>query len=102
MSYSYHPVDCSPPDSSVHGILQARILECVAFPSLGDLPDPGIKPGSPASQADAREGWTHLNQRSSLEELSGIKMMETDILSIHTLLQEDFRLYIFKTANCEF
>ena len=25
------PMDCSPPDSSVHGILQARILEWVAF-----------------------------------------------------------------------
>ena len=33
-------MDCSPPDSSVHGISQARILE---FPSPGDLPDPGIK-----------------------------------------------------------
>ena len=27
------PVDCSPPGSSVHGILQARILEQVAMPS---------------------------------------------------------------------
>ena len=27
------PVDCSPPDSSVHGILQARKLEWVAIPS---------------------------------------------------------------------
>ena len=26
-------LDCSPPDSSVHGILQARILEYVAMPS---------------------------------------------------------------------
>jgi len=26
-------VDCSPPGSSVHGILQARILEWVAMPS---------------------------------------------------------------------
>ena len=26
-------MDCSPPDSSVHGILQVRILECVAMPS---------------------------------------------------------------------
>ena len=26
------PLDCSPPGSSIHGILQARILECVAFP----------------------------------------------------------------------
>ena len=47
------PVDCSPPGSSVHGILQARILEWVAIPSPGDLPDPGIKPTSPALQADA-------------------------------------------------
>ena len=27
------PLDCSPPGSSVHGSLQARILECVAMPS---------------------------------------------------------------------
>ena len=26
------PMDYSPPGSSVHGILQARILECVAIP----------------------------------------------------------------------
>ena len=26
----WNPVDCSPPGSSVHGILQARILERVA------------------------------------------------------------------------
>ena len=36
--------------SSVHGILQARVG--LAFPS-GDLPDPGIEPGSPALQADS-------------------------------------------------
>ena len=41
-------IDWGLPDSSVHGILQARILEWVAiffFPK--DLPDPGIKPRSP-------------------------------------------------------
>ena len=27
-----NPMDCSPPDSSVHGILQARIVEWVAVP----------------------------------------------------------------------
>ena len=27
------PMDCSPPGSSVHGVLQARILEWVALPS---------------------------------------------------------------------
>ena len=46
------PVDCSPPGSSVHEILQARILEWVATPFPGDLPDLRIKPAvliSPAS-----------------------------------------------------
>ena len=34
-----NPVDCSPPGSSVHGILQARILEWVAMPfSRGSSP----------------------------------------------------------------
>ena len=45
------PMDCSPPGSSVHGILQARILEWVAMPSSRDLPDPGIEPESPAVPA---------------------------------------------------
>ena len=45
--------DCSPPGSSVHGILQARILEWVPFPFPGDLPDPEIEPRSPALQADS-------------------------------------------------
>ena len=40
------PVDCSLPGSSVHGILQARILEWVASPSPGDLPDPEMEPES--------------------------------------------------------
>ena len=43
----------SPPGSSVHGILQARILEWVAIPFSGDLPNPGIEPGSPALQANS-------------------------------------------------
>ncbi|XP_043309759.1 uncharacterized protein LOC122432082 [Cervus canadensis] len=42
------PVDCSPARSSVHGILQAGILEWVAFSFSGDLPDPGIEPMVPA------------------------------------------------------
>ena len=50
------PMDCNPPDSSVHGILQPRILEWVAMPYPGDLPDPGIEPMSLMSlhwQADS-------------------------------------------------
>ena len=52
-------MDCSPPASFVRVISQARLLESVAMPFLrgssqpGDLPNPGIKPGSPALQADS-------------------------------------------------
>ena len=42
-----NPMDCSPPDSSVCGIFQARILQ-LSFPSPGDLSEPGMEPMSPA------------------------------------------------------
>ena len=42
-----NPLDCSLPGSSVHQIFQARILEWVDPLLPGDLPDPGIGPGSP-------------------------------------------------------
>ena len=45
------PMDCSPPDFSVHGISQTRILEWVVTASSRDLPALGIKPVSPASPA---------------------------------------------------
>ena len=35
------PMDCSPPDSSVHGILQARMLEWVAIPFSMRFSPPG-------------------------------------------------------------
>ena len=44
-------MNCSPPGSTVLRPLQARILEWVPFPSPGDLPDLGIKSGSPTLQA---------------------------------------------------
>ena len=46
-----NPMDCSPPGSSVHGILQARILARVAFPAPGDLPNSGMVISSLASFA---------------------------------------------------
>ena len=50
------PMDCSPPGSSVHGILQARIVEWVAIPfSRGSSQGShlGIEPGSPTLQVDS-------------------------------------------------
>ena len=44
-------MDCILPGSSVHRTLQARILEGAAISCSRDLPNPGIKPSSPASLA---------------------------------------------------
>ena len=40
-------MDYSPPDSSIHGILQARILEWVAIPFFREwiFPNQGLNPG---------------------------------------------------------
>ena len=65
------PMDCSPPGSSVHGILQARILERVAipfcreywsglpYPPPGDLPNPRIEPTSLISPALSDKALYH-------------------------------------------
>ena len=45
----WDPMDCSLPGSSVHGVLQARILEWVAL--QGNLCNPGIKRTSLTSSA---------------------------------------------------
>ena len=53
------PALCDPMDCMVYGILQARILEWVAFPfsrgssQPGDLLNPGIEPSSPILQVDS-------------------------------------------------
>ena len=61
-------MNCSPPVSSVHGILQTRILEWeyegitrirqFPSPSPGDLPDPGIELSSLMSPALAGQFFT--------------------------------------------
>ena len=47
------PMEWSPPGSSVHGILQARILEWVAIPSSRGSSQPRIEPSSCALQMDS-------------------------------------------------
>ena len=52
------PMDCSPPGSSVHRIIQARILNGLPFTTQGDLPDAGIEPASLESLALAGRFFT--------------------------------------------
>ena len=61
------PMDCSLLGSSVHGILQASILEWVAFPSPGHLPNPGSNPDLP----HCRRILYHLSHQGSQEYWSG-------------------------------
>ena len=46
-------MDCSPPGSSVYGILQARILECVAIPFSRGSSQPRDQLRSPELQMDS-------------------------------------------------
>ena len=48
-----NPRDCSQAGSSVHGILQARILEWVVVPFSRESSQARIEPRSPALQADS-------------------------------------------------
>ena len=47
------PMGCSPAGSSIHGIFQARILECVAISFSRGSYRPRDQTRSPALQADA-------------------------------------------------
>ena len=47
-----NPMDCSQPGSSVHGMLQARILECIAMPSRRSS-KPRDQTQSPILQVDS-------------------------------------------------
>ena len=67
LCYFFEPMDCSPPDSSVHVILQGRILEWVAIPFSRLNVNPGIESRSPALEADSLPseslGKAHLKDR---------------------------------------
>ena len=60
-------------DYTVHGILHARILEWVAFPFPGDLPNAGIEPRSPTLQEDSLPAEPQGKPKNS--ELSSLSLL---------------------------
>ena len=52
------PMDCSPPGSSVHGILQTRILECIVMTSSKGSSQPRIESMSLTSPALVSQFFT--------------------------------------------
>ena len=51
--FACNSLDCSPPDSSLHGISRQEYWSGLPFPSPKDLPSPVIKLRSPALQVDS-------------------------------------------------
>ena len=82
----------SSPGSSVHRILQARMLEWVAMPSIGGSFNPGIKPASLMSPALAGRFFTASTPGKPLtfyslypqeRILKALKYMVSESLHIH-------------------
>ena len=65
MSGSLHPMDCSLPGSSVHGILQARYWTRLPFPSPGDGSNPRTELVSLTSPALAGKFFTTVSPGKS-------------------------------------
>ena len=65
------------------------------FPSPGDLPDPGIKPGSPALQADT---FYHLSHQGSFQSKERQSQMEESVINILKLTRPMYCL--LKNSNC--
>ena len=82
-------------DYTVHGILQARILEWVAFPFShgkglfqGNLPKPGTEPTSPALQAESLPAEPPGKPRQASISLINI-LLRDDHLPVSVLVTRD-------------
>jgi len=62
-----YPIICNSIDYTDHGILQARILEWVAFPFSWDLPNTGVEPELSALQVDYLQ--TELSLDNNIQKL---------------------------------
>ena len=73
------PTLCDPMDYTVHGILQARILEWVASPFSRGLPNPGIKLRSPTFQADSLPAEPHRKPKNT--EVGSLSLLQRIFLT---------------------
>ena len=94
VSDSLWPVDCSPPGSSVHGILQARTLEWVAMPSSRGSPQPRDQ-----SQGSCTAGrfFTNRATRETQEVYSFIFKFQLKIVPYRVAVIKNY-----KTTQCKY
>ena len=89
MSDSLRPHELSPPGSSVHGILQARInWSGLSFPSPGDPSKPGIEPASSALQADSLPSEIQGRLKLIIASLYYIKVPKVSLFELFSRAQE--------------
>ena len=87
-------------DYTVRGILQAGILDWVAFPSPGDLPNPGIKPRSPALRADSLPAESQGKPHKSKEAWQ-IKLPDEDLVLFSLFQQMQFITPVLSSTAIE-
>ena len=91
----WDPMDCTPPGSSLHGILQARILEWVAVPFSRGSSIPGIKFTSLISPALAGRFFT----TSATWEASCVVQFGDKELLLRSLLERSWS-QPFSSSTC--
>ena len=83
------PMDCSPPGSSVHGILQARILEWVDLPSSRESSQPRDQtciPYVPCTGRYILHHWCHLVSLTTVHLILKLYMPGGPDINTNTLL----------------
>ena len=82
-------MDDSPSGSSVHGFSWQEHWSGMPVPSPGDLPDPGIEPGSPALQADSLKANLPINDHYHFITIT-IVIYNNFVIAIQTKKEKTF------------
>ena len=95
-----YPMDCSPPSSSVHGILQAGILEWESIPASrgSSRPRDGSQTDSLPSEPP---GKPNLLQKCLLWKMSNINN-ESDIINFHIFVMQFWQLSIYSQSSLRY
>ena len=87
------PMDCSPPGPPSMGFSSQECWSGLPFPSPGDLPDPGIEPGSPALEADTLT--SEPPGKPAGQEWSGVDNLElVALFRSEGILVEEYALHL--------
>jgi len=94
------PMDCNPPGPLSMEFSRQEHWNGLPFPSPGDLPNPGIKPGPPALQVDSLPaeppGWNNQKKKPPKCSNSSDDLRHCCLPADYNKLQEDLKYSISK------